>query len=213
VAAPCPGTPRPAGQPSKIPLRVTRCLSPTLGNQGQERCFRGKWSRGWAGAWAGRRAPSPAARGSLPSSPLAVLGPRCPSPRAVHPPCSPSSPSSHRKALVPLTTAHPSSPLPGPADPREQPRAEPAQTLAGSTYCGCERVSSREPFWAWHGGTDAPPVSTTAAPHERQTSPTGTHLEEPRALLSEGQRSSAILQCLAQDPWRLARRSRGWVGP
>lgn len=109
VAALCPGTPRPAGQPSKIPLGVARHPSPTLRNQGQERCLRERWSRGWAGAWAGCRAPSPVVWGSLPSSPSAVLGSDapedCTSPLLTQQPFQP------QENPFPLTTAHPRSPL------------------------------------------------------------------------------------------------------
>lgn len=38
-----------------------------LRNQGKS-WVRGRWKQGWAGAWAGCQAPSPAVQGSLPSS-------------------------------------------------------------------------------------------------------------------------------------------------
>ena len=134
-------------------------------------------------------------------------------PRAAHPPCSPSSLSSCRK--TPLSPHH--SP---PQQPCEQARPgwqilwsspEPSQMLAGSTYHGCECISSRELFWAWHCGTHAPPAGTMGASCENQASPTGSQLDEPRALVWEGQHNEAILLCSVRNPVRLARRSRaGW---
>lgn len=56
VASLCPGTLRPAGQPSKIPLEVTQHLPPIVRNQGQ--VLKGKVEGGWDGAWARYRAPS-----------------------------------------------------------------------------------------------------------------------------------------------------------
>lgn len=58
VATLCPGTPRPAGQPSKIPLEVAQHLSPILRHQAQEKCLRESWR--WAGMGLGQGIEHPA---------------------------------------------------------------------------------------------------------------------------------------------------------
>lgn len=118
--------------------------------------------------------------------PLGSAGAQCPQGLCV-PPAHPAAFPAAGKPLLHCTTARPSSPLCRPGRWILWSSPEPPQMLASSTYHGCECISSRELFWAWHRVMDAAPAGTLGASCKSQASPMGTCLEEPRALLQESQ--------------------------